>query len=67
MKKQGELRSAPSEQGDFVSDGQLQIVLLPLPKNFSNLYMSSVTIMLLLNQMKLTVFIIIGKLIFYKT
>lgn len=31
VKKQGALRSAPSEQGDYVSEGQLQ-VLLPLPK-----------------------------------
>ena len=31
VKKQGAVRSAPSEQCDYVSEGQLQ-VLLPLPK-----------------------------------
>lgn len=36
VKKQGAVRSAPSEQCDYVSEGQLQ-VLLPLPKQSSEI------------------------------
>ena len=36
VKKQGAVRSAPSEQCDYVSEGQLQ-VLLPLPNQSSEI------------------------------